>query len=288
MKDKIIKAVAKDETIRIIAATTTDLLNHVQKTHELNEFTTVAFGRLMTCSAMISATNKTKSDSIIIRFDGNGSIGSMSTITKGDGTLKGFISNPNAQCEKLSDLIGEGFLVLTKDLGLKNPYTSKVPLYKSDVYNDLAYYYTLSEQTPTAICVGMDLNDDFSIKHSAGLMVQMLPGADEMVSDIVSYRFEDMGSLTDQLKAGKTIYDVLNFMFDDMDLRILEEREVEYRCDCSSDKVERALISLGSAELQNIINDGKEETVVCDYCKTEYKFTLEDLEQIYNKLQKNS
>lgn len=288
MKDKIIKAVAKDETIRIIATTTTDLLNYVQKTHGLNEFTTVAFGRLMTCSAMISSTNKTESDSIIIRFEGNGSIKNMSTITKGDGTLKGYISNPNAYCEKLSDLIGEGFLVLTKDLGLKNPYISKVPLYRGDVYNDLAYYYTVSEQTPTAICVGIDLNDDFSIKNSSGLMVQMLPGADEMVSDIVSYRFGDLGNLSDWLKDGKTIYDVLNFMFDDMGLKIIEEREIEYRCDCSLDKVERALISLGCNELENIIRDSQEETIVCDYCKTEYKFSIDDLKQIYNKIQKNS
>ena len=197
MRDKIIKAVAKNETIRIIACSTTDLINHIKQIHKLNELTTIAFGRLMTIASMISSTNKVLSDTIVIKFEGNGPLNNMSAITRGDGTLKGYISNSNAFVDsfKMNDLIGEGFLTITKDLGLKNPYTGKVPLYKSDVCSDLSYYYTLSEQTPTAISVGIDINEDFSIKNSVGIMVQMLPGADEMLSDIISYRFEDLGSI---------------------------------------------------------------------------------------------
>ena len=211
MRDKIIKAVAKNETIRIIACSTTDLINHIKQIHKLNELTTIAFGRLMTIASMISSTNKVLSDTIVIKFEGNGPLNNMSAITRGDGTLKGYISNSNAFVDsfKMNDLIGEGFLTITKDLGLKNPYTGKVPLYKSDVCSDLSYYYTLSEQTPTAISVGIDINEDFSIKNSVGIMVQMLPGADEMLSDIISYRFEDLGSIVSNLEKGKTIYDIL-------------------------------------------------------------------------------
>lgn len=284
MRDKIIKAVAKNETIRIIACSTTDLINHIKQIHKLNELTTIAFGRLMTIASMISSTNKVLSDTIVIKFEGNGPLNNMSAITRGDGTLKGYISNSNAFVDsfKMNDLIGEGFLTITKDLGLKNPYTGKVPLYKSDVCSDLSYYYTLSEQTPTAISVGIDINEDFSIKNSVGIMVQMLPGADEMLSDIISYRFEDLGSIVSNLEKGKTIYDILNFMFDDMDMKIIEEKPVSYKCDCSRDKVERALISIGKDELKKIIDDNKIETIVCDYCKTEYIFENKDIKHLYN------
>lgn len=286
MVDKVIRAIAKDETVRIIACDTTNLVNHVKKLHNLNELTTIAFGRLMTSAAMISETNKISTDTIIMKFQGDGSINNMSAITKGDGTLKGFISNPKAFAEsfKLKDLIGNGFLMITKDLGLKNPYTGKVPLYTGDICGDLSYYYTVSEQTPTAISIGMDIKDDLSVKKSVGIMVQMLPGSDEMVADIISYRFEDLGSIVSNLEQGKDIYDILNFMFDDMGIKILEEKEISYKCDCSRDKVERALISVGTEELKNIIEDNQDEMIFCDYCKTEYKFSNEDIKKIYNKL----
>lgn len=286
MKDKIIKAVAKDNTVRIIATTSTNLLNKIRELYKLNELTMIAFGKLMTASAMISSTNKTVSDSIMIRFDGDGFLKNMTTITRGDGTLKGYISDPDAFCEslKISDLIGEGFLVITKDFGLRNPYTSKVPLYRSDICNDLAYYYTLSEQTPTAISVEIDFDNGGCVKNSIGLMVQMLPGASEMLADIIAYRFQDMGKMLEHLKDGKTIYDILNFMFDDMGLKILDESVFEYKCDCSVEKVERALISLGKVELKNIIDEGKEETIICDYCKSKYTFDQNNLKNLYNKI----
>ncbi len=286
MEDKIIKAVAKNGTVRIIAITSTDLLNTVKKIHNLNELTMIAFGKLMLSSAMISSTNKVLNDTITIKFDGNGPLKNMTAVTRGDGTLKGYISNSDAFCEslKISDLIGSGSLVITKDLGLKNPYISKVPLYRSDVCNDLAYYYTLSEQTPTAISVDIDLEMNGRVKNSLGLMVQMLPGAEDMLADVIAYRFDDLGNALNRVQNGETIYDILNFMFDDMGLKILDEYAIDYKCDCSIDKVERALISLGKLELRNIIDEGKDESIICDYCKREYKFNKGDLENLYNKM----
>ena len=286
MADKVIKAIAKDETVRIIACDTTNLVNYVKKLHNLNELTTIAFGRLMTSAAMISKTNKISTDTIIIKFQGDGPINNMTVVVKGDGTLKGFISNPKAFAEsfKLKDLIGNGFLMITKDLGLKNPYTGKVALYTGDICGDLSYYYTVSEQTPTAISIGIDIKDDLSVGKSVGIMVQMLPDSDEMVADIISYRFEDLGSIVSNLEQGKDIYDILNFMFDDMGIRILEEKEISYKCDCSRDKVEKALISIGIEELKSILDDNKEEMIFCDYCKTEYRFSNQDIKKIYNKL----
>lgn len=288
MKDKIIKAVAKNDMVRIIACDTTNLMNDIKQIHNLNELTLIAFGRLMTISAMISSTNKVETDTIVIKFQGNGSLNNMSSITRGDGTLKGYISNPNVFVDsfKINDLIGDGFLTVTKDLGLKNPYMGKVPLYKSDVCSDLSYYYTLSEQTPTAISVGINIEDNFLINGSVGMMVQMLPNADEMLSDIISYRFEDLGNISSKLKEGKTVYDILNFMFDDMDMRIIEEKDLQYKCDCSRDKVERALISIGEDELKKIIDDNKEESIVCDYCKENYIFTNQEIRNLYNFIKK--
>ncbi len=284
MKDKIIRAMAKNETIRIIACVATDLCKQVKKLHALNEITSIAFGRLITASAMISSTNKTESDSIIIKFKGNGPLNNMSAVTRGDGTLKGYISNPNAFVDtfKIKDLIGDGFLTIIKDLGLKNPYTGNVPIYSGDICNDLSYYYTMSEQTPTSINVSIDIDDRFNIKNVVGIMVQMLPGHDEILSDIISYRFEDLGSIVSNLENGKTIYDILNFMFDDMGLKIIEEKDLRYKCDCSREKVERAMISIGKDELKKIVDDKRQETIVCDYCKLEYVFNNEDIRNLYN------
>lgn len=288
MNDKIIKAMAKNETIRIIACETSNLVNHIKEIHKLNECTTLAFGRLLTIASMISSTNKVSSDTIIIKFQGDGPIKNMSAITRGDGTLKGYISNPNAFVEnfKISDLIGNGILTITKDLGLKTPYTGQIPFYKSDVCGDLSYYYTVSEQTPTAIDVGISFDDELKVKNSIGIMVQMMPGADEMISDIISYRFEDIVSVIHQIEQGKNVYDILNFIFDDMGIKIIEEKSLSYSCDCSREKVERALISLNEIELRKIIEDNKEESVVCDYCKTEYVFTNQEIKNIYETILK--
>ena len=284
MESKIIKAMLKNDTIRIIACDTTYLCKEICKIHNLNEYTTLAFGRLMTAATMISTSNKFESDSIVIKFQGEGPINNMSAIAKGDGTLKGYICNPKASVNtsNFADLLGKGFLTIIKDIGMKNPYTGKVPLYKGDITNDLAYYYTVSEQIPTAISIGMDLDDNLEVKGSVGMMVQMLPGAEEMFTDIISYRIEDLGNIGEHLKQGKNIYDIINFMFDDMGVKILEEKSIKYKCDCSKDKVERALISIGKEELEKIIKDNKSEEIICDYCKKQYFFTNNNLVNLYN------
>lgn len=289
MEDKIIRAMAQNGMIRIIACDSTNLCNELKTIHNLNDLTTIVFGRFMSIVSMISATNKVEQDTISIRIDGEGPLNFMSATTKGDGTLKGILSNPNAFVEnfKIEDLIGEGFLTFVKDLGLKNPYSSRVPLYKKNINDDFAYYYTLSEQTPTAIDMGIILDENLNVKSSVGLMVQMMPGADEMLSDLIAYRFEDLGSIVSNLENGKTLNDILNFMFDDMNFKIIEERNLKYNCDCSSERVERALVSLGKDELEKMINEGKDVTLVCDYCNQKYNFTSKNIKDLYNNKKKD-
>ncbi len=289
MEDKIVRAMAKNGMIRIIACDSTNLCNELKNIHGLNNLTTIVFGRFMSIVSMISATNKVEHDTISVRIDGDGPLNFMSATTKGDGTLKGILSNPNAFIEnfKIENLIGNGFLTLVKDLGLKNPYSSRVPLYKKNINDDFAYYYTLSEQTPTAIDVGIVLDENLNVKSSLGLMVQMMPGADEMLSDLIAYRFEDLGSIVSNLENGKTLNDILNFMFDDMDFKIMEERNLKYNCDCSREKVAKALISLGKEELEKIISEGNDEILVCDYCNKKYKFTNKNIKDLYNNKKKD-
>lgn len=280
---KIIKGMLKNDTIRIAAYDASELIKTIQKIHQLNEFTLIPFGRLMTAAAMISTSNKFERDSMVIKFAGDGPIGNMSAVIKGDGTLKGYISNPKASIDtfQIKDLLGNGFLTITKDLGLKNPYTGKVPLYKGDIINDLSYYYTISEQIPTAISIGISLDELYNVKDAVGIMIQALPGAEEMIADIISYRIEDLGNIGKFLEQGKNIYDILDFMFDDMDFKILEEKEIKYNCDCNNEKVERALMSIGKEELELILEENKTEEIVCDYCKKIYKFEYKDLKKIY-------
>ncbi len=288
MKDKIIRAIAKNGMVRIIACNSTEFCNELKQIHNLNEITTIVFGRFMSIASMISATNKVKEDTISIRIDGNGPLNFMGATVKGDGTIKGIISNSNHMVTnfKISDLIGDGFLTIVKDLGLKTPYSSRVPLYKKDISSDFSYYYTLSEQTPTAIDVGIILDDNLNVKSAVGLMVQMMPGADEMLSDIISYRFDDLGSIASNLENGKSLNDIMNFMFDDMDYKIIEEIQLKYNCDCSREKVSKALLSIGESELEKIVIEEKDEFLICDYCNKEYKFTSEEIKNLYKNIKK--
>lgn len=286
MNDKIIRAMAQNGMVRIIACDSTKFCNELKKIHNLNEVTTVVFGRFMSIASMISATNKFKEDTISIRIDGDGPLKFMGATVKGDGTIKGILSNSNPIVKnfKISEIVGDGFLTIVKDLGLKTPYSSRVPLYKKNITSDFSYYYTLSEQTPTAIDVGIVLDNNSNVKSAVGLMVQMMPGADDMLSDIISYRFEDLGSIVSNLENGKTLKDILNFMFDDMDYKIIEEIELKYNCDCSREKVSKALLSVGEEELRKIVNEQKDEVLTCDYCNKEYKFTSSEIKNLYKSI----
>lgn len=291
MEDKIIRAVAKDGTIRIIAGTTRNLVEKARELHECTPVAAAALGRMLTAGALIGTTLKSEKEVVTLRINGGGEAEGVTVTAYEGGIVKGFIGNPYGDRplnEKgkldVGGYIGKnGNLVIIKDLGMKDPYVGQVPIFSGEIAEDLAYYYTVSEQTPSAVSLGVLVDTDYSIKVAGGLIIQMMPGADEFLADIITFRLQEIPSITVMLNEGKTIEDILNYLFDDMGLKILEEVKPEFKCNCEREKVEKALISIGEKELKEIYEEGKDEEIKCHFCNKKYVFTKEQIGELLNK-----
>ncbi|OOM09249.1 Hsp33 family molecular chaperone HslO [Clostridium saccharobutylicum] len=288
MEDKIIIATAKDGMVRIIAGITTDLVNEGTKLHDCTPVASAAFGRMLTAGALIGTTLKSNKEVTTLKINGNGEINRITVTAHNDGTVKGVIGNPYIDRplnEKgkldVGGAVGtNGMLYVIKDLGLKDPYVGQVKIQTGEIAEDFAYYFTVSEQTPSAVSLGVLVDRDLSIKAAGGFIVQMLPGADELLADVITYRLQEIPPITTMINEGKTIEQILEYIFEGMDLKVLDSIKPEYKCDCSRERVEKALISIGKDDLQEIYNDGKTEEIVCNFCNKKYEFTNEDIGEI--------
>lgn len=295
MKDTLIKATALDGMVRIIGVSSTNLVNIGTKKHNCSPTASAALGRSLTAGAILGSMLKGEKDTVTLQINGGGEAQGVVVTAYSDGRVKGYIGNPNVDLplnEKgkldVGGAIGkDGSLYVIRDMGLKEPYVGQVPIFTGEIAEDLAYYFTVSEQTPSAVALGVLVDTDLSIKASGGFVIQMLPGADDLLADTITYRLEEIPSVTEMMVKGMTIKDILNYIFEDMDLKILEENEPFYKCDCSKERVERALISIGEEDLQELYDDNKSEELVCNFCNEKYVFTHEDIGNIL-KTKQNS
>ncbi|AGF57149.1 molecular chaperone Hsp33 [Clostridium saccharoperbutylacetonicum] len=289
-KDKIIRATAKDGMVRIIAGITTELVDEGAKLHDCTPVASAALGRMLTAGAIMGATLKNKKEVITLKINGGGEINGITVTAHSDGTVKGVIGNPyierplnNVGKLDVGGAIGtNGILYVIKDLGLKDPYIGQVPIQTGEIGDDLAFYYTVSEQTPSAVSLGVLVDTDLSIKAAGGFIVQMMPGADEFLADVITYRLQEIPPISTLISEGKSIEEILEFIFDGMDLKILDSMNPEYKCDCSRGRIEKALISIGKETLQEIYDDNKTEEVVCHFCNKKYEFTHEEIGKLLN------
>jgi molecular chaperone Hsp33 len=296
MEDKLVRATAKEGSIRIIAASTTKLVNEAVSIHKCYPTAAAAFGRMLTAGSLMGAMLKSSSDSLTLRISGGGSAKGILVTSYADGHVKGYIGNPMANLPPnnkgkldVGGIIGtNGNLTVTRDLGLKEPYSSQVPIQTGEIGDDLAYYFTISEQTPSAVALGVLVDVDLSIKSSGGFIIQMMPGADTDLSDSLTYKLQRIPPISTMLDQKKDIYDILNYIFEDMDLKTLDELSPSYRCDCSRERVERAFISIGLKDLNEIYKEGKSEEIKCNFCNKSYEFTHEQIGKMINKLQQTS
>ncbi|MBQ3423209.1 MAG: Hsp33 family molecular chaperone HslO [Romboutsia sp.] len=288
MQDKIVRATAKNDMVRIIAGITTNLVNEGAKIHDTTPVASAAFGRMLTAGALMGTTLKSEKEVLTLKINGGGEINGITVTAHENGIVKGVIGNPYIDRplnEKgkldVGGAVGtEGMLYVIKDLGLRDPYVGQVKIQTGEIAEDFAYYFTVSEQTPSAVALGVLVDRDLSIKAAGGFIIQMLPGADELLADAITYRLQEIPSITTLISEGKTIEEILEYIFEGMDLKILESVEPAYRCDCSRERVEKALISIGKDDLQELYDDGKTEEVVCNFCNKKYEFTHEDIGEI--------
>ena len=290
--DKIIKGTAKDGMIRIIAGETTELVNKGRELHDCTPLAAAAFGRMLTAGALMGSTLKSDKEVMTLKIDGKGEANGITVTAYEKGIVKGIIGNPHGNLplnEKgkldVGGYVGKnGDFIVIKDLGMRDPYVGNVPIATGEIGEDLAYYFTVSEQTPSAVALGVLVDTDYKIKIAGGFIIQMMPDADELLADLLTYRLEEIPSITEMLSTYGSIEKVMEFIFEGMDLKILEEIQPEYRCNCSRDRVEKALISIGREELTSIYNDKKEEEVKCSFCNTAYKFNPEEIGELLSRI----
>lgn len=290
--DKIIHATAQGGSVRIIAAETTTLVNEAVKNQNSMPTASAAYGRMLTAGALMGSMLKGAQDSVTVQINGGGISGGILVTGRANGRVKGYIVNPDADLPKnekgkldVSGIVGiDGKFTVITDLGMKEPYVSSVPIYTGEIAEDLAYYYTVSEQTPSAVALGVLVDVDGSIMKSGGFIIQMMPGADEMLADLLMYRLEEIPSITTLQRDGNTIIEIIRYIFDGMDLSILSEGTPELYCDCSKERVEKAFISIGKEELERIYKENATEELICHFCNKKYDFTHEDIGRLLDEL----
>ncbi len=289
IKSYLIRASANDGHIRAFAADTRDVVETARKAHELSPIASAALGRTMTAALMMGSMLKNDSDLLTIKLQGSGPMRGITVTADSKGDVKGFVDVPDVilpPTDKgkldVGGAIGEGVLYVIKDMGLKDPYVGQVDLQTGEIADDLTYYFAASEQTPSAVSLGVLMNKDNTVRRSGGFIIQLMPDISDEVIDRLETKLKSIDSMTNLLDSGMSPEDILNDILGDMDLEILERREVFFRCDCSKARVEKALISVGKDELRSMIDDNEPIEVKCHFCNKAYRFDVDELITLMN------
>lgn len=293
--DRLLKATAMNGTVRIILADTRDLVEEARKLHDLTPTGAALMSRMLTAGLLMGSVLKNATDRITIQVKGEGpSLGCLVTSGMNLG-VKGYLGNPQVHLPLREDgkidvagAVGSsGKFTAIMDMGLKEPYVSSVPILTGEIAEDVAYYYTVSEQLPSAVILGESFNKAGQVEAAGGILLQMMPGHDPMLADLLTYRIEELPPLSSLLSQGQSVDEILNYLCDDMYLKINYEGFPRYLCDCSRERVERVFISIGIRELKTLYEEGKSEELICQFCNKGYTFSHEDIGNLIREISKN-
>ncbi|EOS53341.1 MULTISPECIES: Hsp33 family molecular chaperone HslO [Paenibacillus] len=290
-KDRLIRGIAMDGKVRAFAVRTTQLVEELRRRHDTYPTATAAMGRTVTAAAMMGAMLKGE-DKLTVQVKGDGPIGQIIADANAKGEVRGYVKNPHVHLPSNSqgklDVRGavgtEGFIHVTKDLGLKEPYRGSVPLISGELGEDFTYYFAVSEQTPSAVGLGVLVDVDNSVIVAGGFIIQLLPGLSDSEIDSIEKAIGQLPPVTALLDQGLELEEMLRWIV--KDVQILEEMDIVFSCNCSRERVERTLISLGKKELEELRDEGKETEVVCDFCNEPYLFTPEEIDQLIARTEK--
>ena len=290
MNDYMIRATAADGQIRAFAATTKEMVETAKNAHNTSPIATAALGRLMTAAAMMGSDLKGEGELLTLRIEGDGPIGGLLVTADGKGDVKGYAFNPdvmlppNAQGKlDVGGSLGLGVLSVIKDIGLKEPYVGQTQLITGEIAEDLTYYFATSEQVPSSVALGVLMNKDNTVRQAGGFIIQLLPGASDEIIDRLEAKLSGISSITSLLDAGKTPEEILTDILGEFGLEILKKMPVQFHCDCEHSRVEKAIISIGRKEIQDMIDEGKEIEVNCQFCNKHYKFSVDELGEMLKK-----
>lgn len=286
MKDYAIRTTAYEGEARAFAARTTHLVNTLQQRHHSWPIASAALGRTVTVGAMMGMMLKNETDQLTIQIRGDGPLGSLVVDANPRGEVRGYVQNPHvhlpANAEGKLNVgggIGKGTLNVVKDLGLKEPYRGSVELVSGELAEDFACYFTVSEQTPSAVAAGVLVQPDNSVSHAGGFIVQMLPGARDETIERVETGVRQVGSVTDQLLKGKSPEDILEIVLGEP-VNVQEELLLSFRCRCSRERIENMLKALGRDEIQSLLEEQGEARVQCHFCNETYTLSRDELKAL--------
>jgi len=290
MTDYIIRASAANNQIRAFAATTRDLVEYAREVHNNSPIATAALGRLLTAGAMMGIMMKGDKDLLTLQIKGTGPIGGITVTANSRGTVKGYANNPEVMLPPspegkldVGGAFGAGMLTVIKDLGLKEPYVGQTNLVSGEIAEDLTYYYATSEQVPSSVALGVLMNKNNTVRRAGGFIIQLMPFADEEVISKLEEKISMLEPISSLLDKDMTPEMILEQLLGDFDMEILDKLPTSYECNCSKERVEKAVISIGRKDIQEMIDDNEPIEVNCHFCNEHYKFEVDELKVLLSK-----
>lgn len=288
MQDYIVRATAAEGTVRAFAAITTNMVTEAKSIHNLSPVASVALGRTMTAVSMMSKLLKGQKDTMTIQIKGDGLLGGIVVITDSKSNVRGYVYNPQVHLplnEKgkwdVSAAVGsDGYINVIKDLGLKEPYIGYVRLVSGEIAEDIAYYFANSEQIPTVVALGVLVNVEGNIENAGGYILQLMPGADDNIIDYIEAKIAAIPAVTKLLSDGKSPEEILDLLLGEKELKITDKSDCKYVCNCSRERMERNILSLGKEEILCMIEEQHGAEAHCHFCNQKYKFSEDELREL--------
>lgn len=288
---KIIRCITSDGLVSAVCADTTDIVQKAYDYHKTYPVMTAALGRLLTATSMMGCVLKGENSSVTVKIDCDGEAKGLVAVSDNKGNPKGYVLNPMVDIPEkyqgkldVGGAIGKGTLFVSKDIGLKEPYNGAIELVSGEIAEDIAAYYVESEQIPTVCALGVLINPDLSINSAGGFIIQMLPAAGDDTADLIEDGLKDLPSVTSMLSDGKSILDIVKLVLKNFEVEVLEENEIHYKCDCSKERTDRVLKSIGKEELLKLADEQETTEVDCHFCDKKYIYSSDDLRKFSEEI----
>lgn len=290
MEDYIVRGTAADNQIRVFAATTRALVEEARKAHNTSPVATAALGRLLTGGVMMGSMMKGDKDLLTLQIQCNGPIKGLTVTADSQGNVKGYAYNPNVMLPPsdkgkldVGKALDLGVLSVIKDMGLKEPYMGQTQLVSGEIAEDLTYYLATSEQVPSAVALGVLMNKDNTVKRAGGFIIQLMPFAEDGLAEKLEEKLKNMEPITALLEKGMTPEDIIDSVLGEFGVEIMDTLPAQFYCNCTKERVEKAIVSVGAKELNEMIQEGKPIEVNCHFCNKNYTFSIEELKEILRK-----
>ena len=287
----LIRCITSDGFVSAVAINSTNIIYRAERIHRSSAVVTAALGRLLTAASLIGSSIKDENGSVTLRIKGDGPVEALIAVSDSEGNVRGYPVNPIVEIPlnkngklDVGACVGQGTLFISKDIGEKEPYNGTVELISGEIAEDITAYFAQSEQIPTVCALGVLVNPDLTVKAAGGYLIQLLPAAGEEEIKKIEKGINAIPSITQMLTNGMDILDIVKLALSEFEVEVLSESDVIYKCNCTRERVKKALISIGKSDFQKIIDEQGKTEVDCHFCEKRYKFNKLELEKLVSKI----